>query len=130
GAAEAVAVDSSRRTLDSLEQLARSWELPLSTRQSEVRRFLANSNTLRPFDIVYVDPPYDFAHYDDVMNEIDSTLPLSRDAVVVVEHRKKREVSPARFERLAHRESRSWGQVGVEIFDVRYRSSDESDGKA
>lgn len=129
GARDALAVESSRRIVAALERLAKDWELPLRVRKTEVLRFLESSVTLEPFDIVYVDPPYDFDRYSEVMEAIDGKLPLSRNAVVVVEHRKKRGMSTGEHRRLTHRQSRFWGQVGVEIFDVLElpdRRSDEA----
>ena len=123
GASHALAVEIAGRAVAAIKTVARELDLPLDARRGDVLRFLASSSGLEPFDVVYADPPYDFAHYGALISAIDRELPLHPGAVVVVEHRKKRRLDEEiPLERLSHRESRSWGQISVEIFDLIERN--------
>lgn len=116
GAAEAVAVDLSGRALSALAAVARSWEIAVTTRREDVIRFLSSPSS--PFDVVYADPPYDFDHHDQLVTALDARAALTPGAVVAVEHRKKRPLGDVELSRLTHRETRSWGQVTIDLFDL------------
>lgn len=64
--------------------------------------------------VVYADPPYDFAKYDALLDTIDQ-LPLSPDAVIAVEHRKKTDLASEtkhlRFVRRAE-----YGEVWISMY--------------
>lgn len=123
GAREAVAVDSSGKAVAELDAQAKKMTLPLTVRRMDALRFIAGARREEPFDVVYADPPYDYAGYDDLLIAIDRQLPLTPGAVVLIEHRKKRDPFEVRDpERLVHRDSRSWGQVSVELFDALERN--------
>lgn len=67
-----------------------------------------------PATIVYADPPYDFARYDDLLAVIDA-LPLAPGALVAIEHRRKTELASEtkhlRFTRRAE-----YGEVWISIY--------------
>jgi len=64
--------------------------------------------------VVYADPPYDFARYDDLLAVIDR-LPLSDEAIVAIEHRRKTdlasETNHLRFVRRAE-----YGEVWISMY--------------
>jgi len=64
--------------------------------------------------IVYADPPYDFAQYDALLDVIDR-LPLEKDALIAIEHRRKTnlasETNHLRFVRRAE-----YGEVWISMY--------------
>ena len=64
--------------------------------------------------IVYADPPYDFARYDDLLAVIDN-FPLAPGALVAIEHRRKTELASEtkhlRFVRRAE-----YGEVWISMY--------------
>src|SRR5436305_735882 len=75
GAASAVAVDSNRRNIASIDSLAKEWNVPVKGIAADVFAIREGA------DLVYADPPYDFDRYDDLLLAIDR-LPLGDDALV------------------------------------------------
>jgi 16S rRNA (guanine966-N2)-methyltransferase len=114
GAAHATAVDTSAKSVRALDELMERWAIPLETRRSDVVGFLESSSSGEPWDIVYADPPYDFADYPKLLAAIDTHLPLSEGAIVAVEHRSARPpLLDLRLGRLEEWSARSWGEVAV-----------------
>jgi 16S rRNA (guanine966-N2)-methyltransferase len=114
GASHATAVDTSVKSVRALDELAQRWAIPLETRRSDVFRFLESSSSGEPWDIVYSDPPYDFADYPKLLSAIDTHLPLSKGAIVAIEHRRDRPpLLDVRLGRLEEWSARSWGEVAV-----------------
>jgi 16S rRNA (guanine966-N2)-methyltransferase len=123
GASHATAVDASVKSVRALDELAQRWAIPLETRRSDVFRFLESSSSGEPWDIVYADPPYDFADYPKLLAAIDSHLPLAEDAIVAVEHRRDRPpLLDVRLGRLEEWSARSWGEVAVLFYVAGNRS--------
>lgn len=64
--------------------------------------------------VVYADPPYEFARYDDLLAVIDK-LPLAEDAIIAIEHRRKTnlasETKHLRFLRRAE-----YGEVWISMY--------------
>lgn len=119
GASAAVAVEISGKAVSVISDMASRLGISLTARRSDAIRFLAGKERLQPFDIVYADPPYDYAEYDRLLESLDKSPLLRTDGIVAIEHRKKRKLETgAELARLVHREGRSWGQVTVEFFDV------------
>jgi 16S rRNA G966 N2-methylase RsmD len=79
-----------------------------------VRRLERNAE---PFDLVWADPPYEYAHYETLLGEIDSRLPLAEDALVAIEHRAGRDAFPAPpLTRLAFHKTTRYGNVAITYF--------------
>jgi 16S rRNA (guanine966-N2)-methyltransferase len=98
GAAYATLVDQSRRMCALIE--ANLGELTVDENDVEIVNDEAAEFLLRrarkeapPFDIVFFDPPYE-ADYDVVLERLSdkSGMLLAADAIVVVEHHKKKEL--------------------------------------
>src|SRR6476469_9068911 len=64
GATESVAIDASRAHTQSIEKLARELEVPVRAVSADA---LAGIKRVRSevFDVIYADPPYAYAQYDD-----------------------------------------------------------------
>jgi 16S rRNA (guanine966-N2)-methyltransferase len=115
GAASSVAVDSSGRSLSTIERLAGEWQLSIRTLRTEVPggiKLMAGSE----FDLVYADPPYDFASYDELLLAIDSDLRLADDAIVAIEHRRRVEPFTADPHRLHFMRRAEYGEVWISMF--------------
>jgi 16S rRNA (guanine966-N2)-methyltransferase len=106
GAAEATAIDSSKKNIAAIEKLAKEWNVPVKAKLADV---LATGNW-QPATIVYADPPYDFGRYDDLLETLDS-LP----ALIAIEHRRKTdlasETNHLRFVRRAE-----YGEVWISMY--------------
>ncbi|HEX3107978.1 MAG TPA: RsmD family RNA methyltransferase, partial [Thermoanaerobaculia bacterium] len=83
GAAEATAIDSSKKNVAAIEKLAKEWNAPVHAITADV--LTTKHQALST--IVYADPPYDFAQYDALLDVIDR-LPLEPDALIAIEHRR------------------------------------------
>ena len=96
-----------------IEKLAKEWNAPVKAILADV---LATGNW-QPATVVYADPPYDFARYDDLLAVIDR-LPLSSDAIVAIEHRRKTnlasETNHLRFVRRAE-----YGEVWISMYALK-----------
>ena len=102
GAAEAIAVDSSRKHIAEIESRAKEWSVPVKGVVADALKYPAEG-----FDLVYADPPYDFDRYDDliaVIEQIDAPL-------AAIEHRSKTKLTPAGFIRTAE-----YGEVRITFF--------------
>jgi 16S rRNA (guanine966-N2)-methyltransferase len=113
GASSAVAVDLSRRHLGDLARNTKEWDIALETVNGDA---LAQAKRLRgPFDLVYADPPYDFDRYDELLDVL-AQLPLTDDALIAVEHRRRSEPwsrEPADLQRVRRAE---YGEVWITFF--------------
>ena len=110
GAAEATAIDSSKKNVAAIEKLAKEWNAPVKAILADV---LATGNW-QPATVVYADPPYDFAQYDALLDKIDQ-MPLSQDALIAIEHRRKTDLASEtkhlRFVRRAE-----YGEVWISMY--------------
>ncbi len=90
----------------------------MKARRADVLRYLSGSDH-EQFDIIYVDPPYDYQDYGKLLESLDSSPAICPGATVAVEHRRKTTITAGlNLAQLVHRDGRSWGQVTVEFFDV------------
>ena len=102
GAAEAIAVDSSRKHIAEIESKAKEWNVPVKGVVADALEYRAEG-----VDLVYADPPYDFDRYDDLVAAIERIdAPLA-----AIEHRAKTELAPAGFIRTAE-----YGEVWITFF--------------
>ena len=112
GAASATAIEHDRRKTESIGRLAEKWDVPVNAVQGEV---VATLKRLRDsFDVVYADPPYDFDGYDDLVEAI-GKLPLSTDALVAVEHRRRTDPF-GEAGRLKPQRRAEYGEVWITFF--------------
>ena len=118
GAAEAVAVDSSRKGNADIEKLAASFGVQVRTVTADV---LAGIGRLQGevFDVVYADPPYAYERYEDLLTSLDTTLTLAPAATVAIEHRRGSEpfeqVAPTLQTLKFHRRA-EYGEVWISFF--------------
>jgi 16S rRNA (guanine966-N2)-methyltransferase len=129
GAAEAVAVDLSRKNVTAIERLTKEWDVAVRAVVGDVLHGVPSTQRPAPgkdnlgtghwapgtrFNVVYADPPYDFARYDDLFAVLDG-LSLAPDALVAVEHRRKTELaSETKHLRLLRRAE--YGEVWISMY--------------
>lgn len=115
GAASATAVDSDLRKVESINQRAKEWQEPVSAIAGDVITVLPRLGKT-PFDVVYVDPPYDYTHNSDLLEAIDAHLPLAPGAVVAIEHRRHTDPFPGDTRRLRRIRRAEYGEVWITFF--------------
>ncbi len=115
GAAEAVAVDSSRRGNADIERIAKDFGVQVRTVTADV---LAGITRVKGevFDVVYADPPYAYDRYDDLLIALDKDLTLAPAAVVAIEHRRRTEPFTVTPEQLKFDRRAEYGEVWISFF--------------
>jgi len=114
GAASATAVDHDRRKVEAISRLADRLDVAVTAVEGDVLTVLTKLSK-NIYDIVYADPPYDFDRYDDLVDAIER-LPLARDAVVAVEHRRRTDPFGERTGRLRFLRRAEYGEVWITFF--------------
>ncbi|HYI10851.1 MAG TPA: 16S rRNA (guanine(966)-N(2))-methyltransferase RsmD [Thermoanaerobaculia bacterium] len=115
GAAECVAVDSSRAHTAAIDKAAGELEAPIRTVTSDALPGIKRLGG-QVFDLVYADPPYDYERYEDLLIAIDRDLPLREEAVVAIEHRRRSTPFPTNLTRLRHTRLAEYGEVWITFF--------------
>jgi 16S rRNA (guanine966-N2)-methyltransferase len=115
GAASATAVEHDRRKVEAISRLSKQWDVPVTAIQGEAVATLRRLSKAQ-YDVVFADPPYDYAAYDDLLGGIERHLSLSTDAVVAVEHRRRTDPFRANTERLQFQRRAEYGEVWITFF--------------
>jgi 16S rRNA (guanine966-N2)-methyltransferase len=115
GARESVAIDVSRQHAVAIERQARELDVPVRAYGTDV---FAGIKRLRGevFDVIYADPPYVYASYDQLLTSIDTEVSLAPEAVVAIEHRRNTnpfETAPTRLRPLRQAE---YSEVWISFF--------------
>lgn len=119
GAARVVFVDSEPRPLDAVRENARA--LGVAADQMAVLLMPADgairklATTSAPFDVVFVDPPYESGLYEQVMLTLSMSGLVAAGGVVVVEHARRFPVDPV-YGPLIMKKDRLYGDTGVAYF--------------
>ena len=116
GALTALAVDEDLRAVKILEANAgRLGEKLLDIRRLNLPAGLGRliAEGAGPFDLVYVDPPYNFNLYEDVLAAVVPLLAV--DAEVAVEHSSRRSL-PIEVGELVRVDSRRYGESAVSFY--------------
>jgi len=119
GAARVTFVERDRRAAEAIESLTREWqEGAVSVACADALGWLAQApRDAAPFDIVFLDPPYDAALWSKAAAALVRGRLLAPDARVYIEHR-AREGLPVLPETWKHiREGRA-GEVGYHLFSI------------
>jgi len=118
GAGSAVAVDRSPKSTRRIEATAAQLQVKIETITGDAVTAVKR-RWPEPFDLVYADPPFDYPGYQELVDAIDATLPLSPVATVAIEHRS--DGIPFRsdsYQRLVFRRDAHYGNVAISIFDT------------
>ena len=115
GAAEAVAIDSSRQANLQVDRLARDFGVRVRAVTADV---LAGIKRVagEVFDVVYADPPYAYERYDDLLMTIDTQLTLAPAAIVAIEHRRRTDPFQTPTTQLKFDRRAEYGEVWISFF--------------
>jgi 16S rRNA (guanine(966)-N(2))-methyltransferase RsmD len=117
GARTVVFVESRTRVLAALNRNCRRAEVGEAARvvRAELPRQLANvvRSVSTPFTLVFADPPYDFAAYEELLEGLPDLLAAS--AEVAIEHSRRVEL-PAEPSRLQRVDCRRYGDSYLSLF--------------
>lgn len=118
GASHANFVEKDRRAAAAIESLLREWgEESAQVSCADALGWLARSAGGAPFDIVFLDPPYDAALWSPVATSLVRGGLLTADARVYLEHR-AREALPELPEGWQHIRDGRAGEVGYHLFST------------
>lgn len=118
GAAHVSFVEKDRRAAAAIEALLREWqEQGAQVSCADALGWLARSAGGTPFDIVFLDPPYDASLWSDVAAALVRGGLLAPDARVYVEHRAREDLPelPEGWRQI--RDGRA-GEVGYHLFAI------------
>lgn len=119
GASEALALDLSRKNVESISAAAREWGAAVEARVSRLPDDLNRIRDARPFELVYADPPYNKADYNLILEAIAASVPLSENSLVAIEHRSGEPGTvPERVGRLRKWRTNRYGNVSITFFDL------------
>lgn len=120
GASSATAVEQDRRSVATITNLAKEWEVPVTAIASdafvEIPRLGKGFFDHAGFDIVFADPPYSFARYDDLLAAIARDVALSEAAIVAIEHQRRSEPFTIKTTRLNATRRAEYGEVWITLF--------------
>ena len=115
GAKECVAVDHSREHTVAIDKAAQMLDAAVRTVTADA---VAGIKRLggEVFDVIYADPPYAYAQYDELLMAIDRHLTLAGDALVAIEHRRRTEPFSASLTKLQFSRRAEYGEVWISFF--------------
>lgn len=115
GAKESLAVDIGRQNVVAIEKAAAELGASVRVIGSDAVAAVRKRLGVTPFDLVYADPPYAYAGYDELLLALDDA-PLAEEALVAIEHRRNHDpfsVTPKRLQFLRRAE---YGKVWMTFF--------------
>ena len=84
GNVEITAVDNNINCIEFIRKTNKELNYNISTVQSDCRNFINNTN--KKFDIVFMDPPYDYAEYHKLRELIIKKNLINEDGWLIIEH--------------------------------------------
>lgn len=115
GAAEAIAVDEWRPSIQAIEKLAKEWNAPVKTITTDALTGIKRLGS-GVFDVVYADPPYAFERHDELLMAIDANLHFAPDAIAAIEHRRRSEPFQSEPRNLHFERRAEYGEVWISIW--------------
>lgn len=115
GAQSAMAIDSSRHNTAAIDKLAKELACDVKAITADAVAGMARVRGT-VFDVIYADPPYDYAKYDELLAAIDADVQLAPEAIVAIEHRRR--TNPWTYEpkRLRFSRRAEYGEVWIDFF--------------
>ncbi len=114
GAASATAIEQDRRSVATIANLAKEWNVPVTAIAADV--FAEIPRLGGGFAIIYADPPYSFGRYDELLAAIDRDGFLSGDGLVAIEHQRRTEPFTIETKRLKAIRRAEYGEVWITLF--------------
>jgi 16S rRNA (guanine966-N2)-methyltransferase len=115
GAADAVAIDNSRRHTAAIDETAQALEVLVRTVTADITTGIKRLGD-QVFDVIYADPPYAYERYDELLMSLDTTLKLAPEAFVAIEHRRRSEPFTGNLTRLQFLRRAEYGEVWISFF--------------
>lgn len=111
GASKVVSVDESYACVQFISKTAQQFNAhQILSIKSEALSFLKNSTQV--FDLVFADPPFDYGHYDSLIDQVSITQSANPDQVFILEHFEKKDFSAHPF----FKEKRKYGSIVFSFF--------------
>lgn len=122
GCSHITAVDINGRHTRYIERMAESMNLgkELLVIQSDVAKYL-RGKSLKTFDFIFADPPYDMPDFDKVPEWVFASGKLSPTGLLVIEHSKAHDFSGYKY----FTEQRHYGKVNFSFFDPELAEKQE-----
>jgi len=114
GAASSTAVEQDRRSVATISNLAKEWNVPVTAIAGDV--FAEIPRLSGRFDIVYTDPPYSFGRYDELLAAIDRDGFLGDDRLVDIKNQRRTEPFTIETKRLKAIRRAEYGEVWITLF--------------
>jgi len=117
GAATSTAIDVSRQNVAAIAANAASFGVTVRVIAADV---LTGIKRLpgEVFDVIYADPPYDYAGYDDLLMTIATHLTLAPGAIVALEHRRNTEPVTLEPTGLSRTRRAEYGEVWIDFYEA------------
>lgn len=118
GAAHVSFIEKDRRAAAAIDTLAREWgEEGAQVSCTDALGWLAQSAGDAPFDIVFLDPPYDAALWSESAAALERGALLAPNARIYIEHRAREEL-PRLPDGWQHIRDGRAGEVGYHLFSI------------
>jgi len=118
GAAHATFVEQDRNAISAIRENIASLQVASKISLMTCSAKVAIQRLESPFDIVYVDPPYDLPAAQ-LIEELLSRKLLAPDAILFIEERNRAQASPPSFSGLAWIDSRRFGEALLHQYRIR-----------
>jgi len=117
GAAHVTFVEQDRRAAAAIEDLARDWqEQAVSVESGDALAWLRRAQA-GPFDIVFLDPPYEADLLSSAATELEAGNKLAPDARIYIEHRARQPLAGLPDGWQSIRDGKA-GEVGYHLFSI------------
>ncbi len=111
GAASITAVDLNTKCVSFISKMSRELDMDIVSIESNAMDFVKRCK--QKFDIIFMDPPYDFEAYDPLIKMILENKLLTEKGELIVEHDKNKDLGHID----GFRAMRNYGKVGFSFFE-------------
>ena len=116
GAKSAFFVDKNRQALSVIYENLNSTKLIVKAKVILADALIALDKRInRPFDLIYIDPPYDYHNYEKVLELVSEKNTLFEDGIAVIEHYHKTQI-PQSIKTLEQYRQEKYGQTLLTFF--------------
>ena len=126
GAASVIFVDRDRKALEILshnllhcfpDAPARAFQIDLS-RSTSIARLQARLPADSPFDLIFLDPPYEKKLAKRMLEMVEDSELISGNATILVEEKKDQPL-PEKLNRLTLQDSRCYGETSIRLYTAK-----------
>ena len=87
GVEKVIAVDNHINCIDFINSTAKKFNIDISVVKSDALKYIQNCNM--KFNFIFVDPPYNYAEYQQIKDTIIQKKLIKKDGLLIIEHDKK-----------------------------------------